>query len=95
MNLMIIKHEARYNRGKDIANKIEEESKELQEALKSGEPQDIVNEALDLITVCLNAINEQADEVCIEDEVIEHQKKLSDRGWKSNKRVSFHIYGNE
>ena len=92
---MILKHEARYNRAKDIANKIEEESKELQEALKDGETYDVVNEALDLITVCLNAIYTEGYDIDIEQTVKVHQQKLKNRGWKAEKFVNFRISENE
>jgi len=91
MEMMILKHEARYNRAKDIANKIEEESKELQEALRNGETYDVVDEALDLITVCLNAIYAEGTDIDIEEAVKEHQKKLKMRGWEAEKIVRFEI----
>jgi len=82
---MILKHEARYNRVKDIANKIEEESKELRQALENGESYEVVDEALDLITICLNAIFTECCDIDIEEAVKEHQLKLKLRGWEAEK----------
>lgn len=90
--MMILKHVPRYNRSKDILAKIREESFELQNALKFGDHDSIVDESLDLITVCMNAINEQEKAgVDIEFAIGLHQKKLLDRDWEADKVISFKI----
>jgi len=93
MELMILKHDPKYNRTKDISAKVREESLELQNALKFNDHESIVDEALDLITVCLNAINEQKKiGFSISAAVSKHQKKLKARGWEADKVVEFNIY---
>jgi len=92
LEIMILKHDPKYNRSKDISAKIKEESLELQNALKFGDQDEIVDESLDLITVALNAINEQSkDGVDIEAAIELHQKKLKGRGWKTDKIIRFYI----
>ena len=90
LSIMVIKHEPRYNRPKDIMAKAREESLELQNALKFMDHESIVDESLDVITVCLNAINQQAKwGVDIKQAIELHQQKLKDRGWEAEKVLSF------
>jgi len=92
LSLMIIKHDPKYNRWKDISAKIKEESLELQNELYHVNYDGIVNEALDSITVCVGAINKCAElGIDIEFAVGQHQKKLIDRGWEVDKVVRFEV----
>jgi len=90
--MMILKHDPKYNRTKDIINKLREESLELQNALKYNDEAEIVDEALDVITVALNAINEQSKGgMNIETAIEKHQKKLKCRDWKADKIIRFYV----
>lgn len=90
--MMVLKHDTKYNRWKDISNKIKEESLELQNELYHTNYDGIVDEALDTITVCMNAINKCYElGVDIEFAVGKHQKKLLDKGWEYDKFVRFEI----
>ena len=91
MEMMILKHDKRYNRSKDISKKIEEESEELIDALGFGNNEQVVDEALDLITVCLNAIYTVGHSVDLNEAVKEHQEKLKMRGWEAEKIVRFEV----
>jgi len=90
LSIMVIKHDSKYNRPKDISAKVREESLELQNAIKFGDHESIVDESLDVITVCLNAINQQVKwGVDIKFAIELHQQKLKDRGWEAEKVLSF------
>ena len=92
MQLMVLKHDPKYNRDKDIAAKIREESLELQSALKFHDTDQIVDEALDLITVAINAINKQAKQgTNIMLAIAKHQSKLKIRGWEEDNILYFNI----
>jgi hypothetical protein len=90
--MMVLKHDPKYNRWKDISAKVREESLELQDELYHTNYDGIVEEALDLITVAMNAINKCAElGIDIEFAVSKHQKKLLERGWEAEKVISFSI----
>jgi phosphoribosyl-ATP pyrophosphohydrolase len=90
--MMVIKHDPKYNRWKDISNKVKEESLELQNELYHKNYDGIVDEALDLITVAMNAINKCAElGIDIESATEKHKNKLLDRGWTYDKFVRFEV----
>lgn len=75
-----------------VSNKLEEEYKELQEAITEGNRRHISEETFDLIQVAIRALVILAKEKYDLTQLNRrHNKKLVNRGWKESKFINIFI----
>ncbi|EKS4344817.1 MazG-like family protein [Clostridium botulinum] len=74
--------------------KLQEEFKEVKEAIINGDKQNTTEEILDIMQVCIGMLDTQVKnkDIDLEEEVSKHNKKLVNRGWKFKKRIFFQVY---
>ncbi|MEG0133047.1 MAG: nucleotide pyrophosphohydrolase [Clostridium sp.] len=67
--------------------KMDEEYKELKIAVENGDVDNIAEETLDIMQVCINILGTLFDQEQITEEVIKHNAKLKGRGHELDKTI--------
>ncbi|ENK0837092.1 MazG-like family protein [Clostridium botulinum] len=74
--------------------KLQEEFKEVKEAIIANDKENTTEEILDIMQVCIGMLDTQVKnkDIDLEEEINKHNKKLVNRGWKFKKRIFFQVY---
>lgn len=73
--------------------KLQEEFKEVKEAIIKGDKENTTEEILDLMQVCVGMLDTKAktEGIDLEKEINRHNRKLLERGWESRGKVLIQI----
>ncbi|ABS39824.1 MazG-like family protein [Clostridium botulinum] len=74
--------------------KLQEEFKEVRQAILNKDKENTTEEILDIMQVCIGMLDTQVKnkDIDLEEEVKKHNKKLVNRGWIFKKRIFFQVY---
>lgn len=90
MHLMILKKEETLP---EELLKLQEEFKEVKEAIINGDKENTTEEILDLMQVCVGMLDTKAktEGMNLEKEINRHNRKLLERGWESKGKINIKI----
>lgn len=73
--------------------KLQEEFKEVSKAIELNDIENIVEEVLDVVQVCIGMLEtlQETKNIDIRQEVSRHVKKLVQRGWKDKGKLLFQV----
>lgn len=73
--------------------KLQEEFKEVSKAIELNDIENIAEEVLDVVQVCIGMLEtlQETKNIDIRQEVGRHVKKLVERGWKDKGKILFQV----